>query len=118
MEKMLHMGLLYDYYGELLTDKQRMALEYYYFDDYSLAEIAEHMGSSRQAVSDLLKRTEQRLEEYEERLGILRRMDRMESGIKKVDQQLALLEDQEKITLQDIEKIRKSVHAILHRDRK
>ena len=70
MEHLVQMGLLYDFYAPLLTDKQRQIAEEYYFQNLSLAEIAEEDKTSRQAVHDLLRRTEELLVRYEERLGL------------------------------------------------
>ena len=72
----IRFGSLYEIYGALLTEKQRQCLELYFCEDLSLAEIAEEMQVSRQAIHDLLKRVEQTLEHYEEMLGFLRRMER------------------------------------------
>ncbi len=63
------MSLLYDCYGELLTEKQRTCFELYYNQDFSLAEIAESEGVSRQGVYDAILRAEASLREYEEKLG-------------------------------------------------
>lgn len=73
LEKTLRVGELYDFYGALLTEKQRLCLELHYLNDYSLAEIAADMHISRQAVHDLLRRAEQTLEIYETRLGLLQK---------------------------------------------
>lgn len=62
--------MLYDFYGLLLTDKQKGYVELYYREDYSLAEIAELNGVSRQAIYDNIKRTEQLIETYEEKLQL------------------------------------------------
>jgi uncharacterized protein len=67
MEKIAKMALLADFYGPLLTDKQRNV------QDLSLAEIAEVEHISRQAIHDSLKRTERILTEYEDKLGLLQR---------------------------------------------
>ena len=75
-EDRIRFGSLYEIYGALLTDKQQQCLELYFCEDYSLAEIAEEMQVSRQAIHDLLKRVEQTLEHYEEMLGFLRRMEK------------------------------------------
>ena len=72
----IRFGSLYEIYGALLTEKQRQCLELYFCEDYSLAEVAEEMQVSRQAIHDLLKRVEQTLEHYEEMLGFLQRMER------------------------------------------
>ncbi|WP_174733899.1 putative DNA-binding protein [Mesobacillus harenae] len=68
LEKTMRMNYLYDFYQALLTPKQRSYMSLYYLDDYSLGEIAEEYGVSRQAVYDNIKRTEAMLEEYEEKL--------------------------------------------------
>ena len=73
----IRFGNLYEIYGALLTEKQRQCLELYFCEDYSLAEIAEEMKVSRQAIHDLLKRVEQILEHYEDMLGFLQRMEKM-----------------------------------------
>jgi uncharacterized protein len=68
LEKTTRMNYLYDFYQSLLTPKQRSYMSLYYLDDYSLGEIAEEYDVSRQAVYDNIKRTEQMLEQYEEKL--------------------------------------------------
>lgn len=73
MEKVARMNLLYDFYGQLLTDRQRRFVELYYAHDLSLGEIAEQFGVSRQAVYDTLKRSEQSLVDYEKKLGLMER---------------------------------------------
>jgi len=73
MEKLARMALLADFYGPLLTEKQRNVWDLHYQQDLSLAEIAEVEQISRQAVHDLLKRTERILNEYEEKLGLVQR---------------------------------------------
>ena len=65
IEKTNRMNALFEFYAALLTDKQMNYIELYYADDYSLAEIAEEFGVSRQAVYDNIKRTEKILEDYE-----------------------------------------------------
>ena len=73
IEKWLRIGCLLDYYGVLLTDRQRLCLELHYQNDWSLSEIAEHLLISRQAVNDILKRSEELLSNYELKLGLLER---------------------------------------------
>ncbi|CAN2924033.1 DNA-binding protein [Streptococcus dysgalactiae subsp. dysgalactiae] len=68
IEKTNRMNALFEFYAALLTDKQMNYIELYYADDYSLAEIAEEFGVSRQAVYDNIKRTEKILETYEMKL--------------------------------------------------
>ncbi len=77
MGKNLEISLLLDFYGDMLTEKQRSMVEYYYDDDLSLAEIAENEGISRQGVRDSIKRAEAQMLEMEERLGLSRRFRRI-----------------------------------------
>lgn len=70
LEKTTRINMLYDFYHLLLTDKQKDYMELYYREDYSLGEIASESDVSRQAVYDNIKRTEQLLETYEEKLHL------------------------------------------------
>ena len=70
-EKITRMALLHDVYAGLLTEKQSEAVRLFYEEDLSLSEIAELFSTTRQAVHDLLKRTESLLEYYEDKLGCL-----------------------------------------------
>lgn len=72
-------SLLLDFYGELLTDKQRDAVEMYYNEDLSLAEIAEHTGTTRQGVRDAVKRAETLLLSLEKSLGLSTRFDEIKA---------------------------------------
>ncbi|MBQ6997524.1 MAG: DNA-binding protein [Oscillospiraceae bacterium] len=69
----LEMTLLYDYYGELLTERQRMCFDLYYNQDYSLSEIAQELQVSRQGVYDNLSRAEALLRNMEEKTGCVKR---------------------------------------------
>jgi predicted DNA-binding protein YlxM (UPF0122 family) len=70
LAKNLEISLLYDFYGELLTEKQQEVIELYYNEDLSLAEIAAHSGITRQGVRDSIKRAEFQLLEFEQLLGL------------------------------------------------
>lgn len=72
-EKNLKISFLLDFYGEILSDRKRTVLDAYYNDDLSLAEIAEEIGISRQGVRELIKKAEEELRFYEERLGLAER---------------------------------------------
>jgi len=69
----LHMALLIDFFGDLLTDKQREYLDLYCNEDLSLAEIAERAGISRQGVHDIITRARKSLEEIERKTGVVHR---------------------------------------------
>lgn len=81
MAKNLEVSFLLDFYGEMLTEKQREAVELYYFEDLSLAEIADNQGISRQGVRDAIKRSEALLFDMEERLGLAKRFREMQEGL-------------------------------------
>ena len=72
-EKNLKIGYLLDFYGDILPDRKREVLDFYYNDDLSLAEIAEDIGISRQGVRDIIKKAEEQLLFYEEKLGLAAR---------------------------------------------
>ena len=79
MDKIGHEALLFDFYGQLLTEKQIVILDMYVNNDLSLGEIANEISISRQGVHDTIKRSVKALEEYEDRLGLVKRyMDQKE----------------------------------------
>lgn len=68
-------SMLLDFYGELLTDKQRECCDLHYNEDLSLSEIAEQLGISRQGVWDNIRRAETAMQELEEKTGLIRRFE-------------------------------------------
>ncbi len=70
IEKKIRIGNLYDFYGELLTHKQKSVIELFCIQDFTLAEISEELKISRQAAFDSIKRSEKTLENYENKLGL------------------------------------------------
>lgn len=85
MSKDLHISVLIDFYGELLTEKQRQALDFYYNEDLSLFEIAQHMNISRQGVRDFIKRGEKQLVDMENALGLAGRFAKLSTRINEMD---------------------------------
>ena len=73
-EKNLNIGFLLDFYGELLSDRKRTVMEMYYNEDFSLSEIAEQISISRQGVRDIIKKSEEELAFYEEKLGLAKKL--------------------------------------------
>ena len=80
------MSLLLDYYGALLTDKQKTYFDLYYNQDYSLSEIASAAGISRQGVHDTLARAGELLEGYERTLGCIARDRRLQKALEAITQ--------------------------------
>ncbi len=91
------MALLFDFYGDMLTDRQKEFYDLYYNEDLSLAEIAENYGISRQGVRDVIVRAETTLTELEEKTGIIKRFhktkEQLESMERSVDGILQLNAD-------------------------
>ena len=81
MAKDLRITFLLDFYGDMLTEKQREVVECYYNEDLSLAEIAEEKGITRQGVRDAIKHGEAALDELEAKLGNARRHTRMQAEL-------------------------------------
>ena len=81
MEERVLISLLLDFYGPLLTDKQRMSLQFHHEDDMSLGEIAEELGVSRQAVHDNLQRASHILNDYESKLHLVAQYEAREQVI-------------------------------------
>ena len=77
--------LLLDFYGELLTEKQRECCDLHYNEDLSLGEIAEQLGISRQAVWDNIRRSESSLEEIENKTGLIRRFSGNRAKLEELD---------------------------------
>ena len=86
MEKIVQQGILYDFYGELLTEHQKQVYESVVYENLSLGEIASDMGVSRQAVHDLIKRCDKILEGYEAKLGLIKRFGEVRSRIEQVEE--------------------------------
>lgn len=95
MERFAKMALLADFYGPLLTPKQGRIWDLHYEQDFSLVEIAELENISRQAVYDLLKRTEKILQGYEDKLGLVRRFENEHIRISEVHQLMQEFEQED-----------------------
>lgn len=96
LEKTTRMNALYDFYQKLLTQKQRNYMEMYYLEDFSLGEISESSNVSRQAIYDNIRRTEQMLENYEEKLGLYQKFQDRQALLKEI---IELADQQHDVTL-------------------
>ena len=114
MDKILMITLLYDFYGELLTDKQKSVIELYYLNDLSLNEIAGDHNITRQAVLDMIKRTEKVLMQYEEKLKLvdkyLRQKDKLKTAVEKLD---AVIKDNGLEYIDDMTPVKEMIAEIL-----
>lgn len=81
------MAMLFDFYGDLLTDRQKEFYDLYYNEDLSLAEIAENYGISRQGVRDVIVRAEAAMEEIEDKTHLIRRFHQTQQELLVIDQQ-------------------------------
>lgn len=94
----MEISLLYDFYGSFLTDKQREAIEYYYNLNYSLSEIGEKMGITRQGVRDQLIRAKELLHSFDEKLGLVDKYQRqqtlLQDSVKGLDEVLSRMDDE------------------------
>ncbi|MBQ9359442.1 MAG: helix-turn-helix domain-containing protein [Lachnospiraceae bacterium] len=101
MEKLIERGLLFDYYGGLLSEKNKRIYEACAVDDMSLAEIADEMGISRQAVSETLKRIDMKLQGYERELRLIQRTDSIEKYIGEIREAISE-DDIDRTRIEDI----------------
>ena len=101
-EKIVQIALLFDFYGQLLTDKQTDIVDMYYNNDLSLGEISEQQGISRQGVYDSLKRAEKTLYEFEEKLGLVKRFLKQKESLKKIIEMLDELTNNEELDREDL----------------
>ena len=81
-EKNLQIGYLLDFYGDILSERKRSVMDMYYNEDLSLAEIAAEIGISRQGVRDMIKKTEDELFFYENKLGLAEKLKSVEEYAK------------------------------------
>ena len=84
MEDREYIIILYDYYGELLSDKQREYFEEYYFDNLSLSEISENEDKSRNAIHKGIKSVESKLYEYEDKLKLYEKDNKLRRIVQKI----------------------------------
>lgn len=84
VEKLVEIGILFDFYGKLLTEKQYRIVDLFYIEDFSLSEIGEELDITRQGVYDTLKRAEEKLYQYEATLGLASKFRERHESIKEI----------------------------------
>jgi len=92
LDDVYEIGLLMDFYGQLLTKNQLSVMEMYYNDDWSLAEIAENLNISRQGAHDFIKRAKSLLLEYEAKLNLIRRFGNTKEKVNSLLEYMVLLD--------------------------
>ena len=97
------MALLYDFYGDMLTDRQKEFYDLYYNEDLSLAEIAENYGITRQGVRDVIVRAEAVLTELEDKTGIIKRFHKMQGQFAQIQEAVDIIAQRNDQNWQDDE---------------
>jgi len=95
IEKKVKFGNLFDFYGQLLTEKQQNILQMYFWEDLSLGEIGDILDVSRQAIYDVVKRSEKTLDGYEEKLELFSKFNHQEKVFKRIIEIIDKEEDRE-----------------------
>lgn len=111
-EKNMKFSLLLDIYGDMLNERKRELLQYYYEDDYSLSEISEITGISRQGVRDSIKKSEEEIKQLEQTLKIADKNTVINDSISKIE---ALISSDDKadkeIIIKELQKIKNILHS-------
>ena len=109
MEKIFKQALLFDFYGELLTEHQQQIYEDAVNNDLSLGEIAAEQGISRQGVHDIMKRCDKILQEYEDKLHLIERFETAKRDISRI---IELTKEDDNITSEQMSEKLKSIREI------
>ena len=102
LDKMLRRSMLFDYYGDLLNKKQRAVYEDTVLNDMSLNEIAEAQGTTKQAVSEVLKRCDERLEQYENCLGLIEKEEKIRKSLDGIRNVALSMSPEQRIRLDEL----------------
>ena len=111
--KDLNISLLLDFYGDLLTPSSREYMTLYYNEDFSLSEIAENAEITRQGVRDSIKRSEEALLNYEEKLGLALRFSKMQNDVEDIQKMLYALKGKIPEYAEEMEEIIQKAQIIL-----
>ena len=115
MEQFLYLSELFDLYGALLTERQQRCLELHLYEDFSLSEIGEELGISRQAVYDNIHRAEAAMKSYEAKLGLAARYESERAVLSEIDQSIAELATEANSA--EVDGIRARLAPLLGRER-
>ena len=112
MEKIVEQGLLYDFYGELLTAHQKKIYEDAIFNDLSLSEIAQEQGITRQGVHDLIKRCDSLLDGYEQKLHLVEKFNGIKDKLRDMNELITNNQVADKQLREDIKQISNDIFEI------
>ena len=112
MDKIYEQTMLFDFYGELLTEHQRSVYEDAVYHDLSLSEIAQERGISRQGVHDIIRRCDRILQDYESKLHLVERFAMAKKTIAEIER-MALMTDDSREMQERLQGIRKLSHELL-----
>ena len=102
-DQAFRMTMLFDFYGDLLTERQREFYDLYHNEDLSLAEIAENYGITRQGVRDVIIRAEAILNDFEEKTGIVARFLRTRSALEQIERLTEEIDQRNQTRLHDLQ---------------
>ena len=116
MEKNVKISIMLDIYGKMLTEKQYSLLDDYYNNDLSLSEIAENENITRQAVRDNLKKGENNLFEYEEKLGFMKKTIEQEEKVEKILSEISKIEENisDEKTTKVLENVKNKLNSLVY----
>ena len=115
MDKNIEISMLWQIYGKLLTEKQYKIIDYYYNKDFSLSEISENEGITRQDVREIIKKGEKKLFEYEEKLLFMKKTINQEKLVENILSQLNKIQkdSSDKKVNNILEEIRKELNCLV-----
>lgn len=106
LNNILNQALLFDFYGELLTEHQKRIYEEVILNDYSISEVAREEGTSRQSVSELIKRCDKILNEYEDKLGLVKKFHKTKLLVGKIKElTFRFFKDKDEKWIKEIERL-------------
>jgi len=108
----MHISLLLDFYGDILSERRRELTALYYNDDLSLSEIAEISGISRQGVRDAVKKSEAELLDLEEKLGLAGRYEELRIQLSGISEELKSIETTDERTSEKLKEIAKELSEL------
>ncbi len=102
LQETIELSILFDFYGDLLNDKNKAVFVEYIFNDLSLGEIAENKDITRQGIHDNIKRTSKKLREYEDSLHLVKKFKTIEKSVNSIKDLIEELEEKEQLSERDI----------------